>query len=558
MLDSKITEHILRFLILVVSLLLLNTLISSWVMRWDMTEDHRYSLSEPTKELLHGLNDDVYVDVYLAGDINSQFQRLQNAIKVTLQEFQAYAHKPIHFKFVNPDEAASKKARNQFYQFLAKKGIPPTTVFDNSGGEKKQKMIFPGAIIHYQGEEKSVLLLNGNKGAGAAQAINSSIENLEYSFASTLQSLTSDNRQHIGLLQGHGEANGKQIVGLYNTLQEHYRVDPVMLDSTQHDMDAYDALIMIGPKKKFSDQSLFYLDQYIMKGKPVLFFVDPLAIAMDSIADYGTIALPYQTGISRLLFQYGVRVNEDLLQDVNSGMFPLVVGKLGNNPQIKLMPWPYYLILNNYADHTITRNLDATYGQFVSSIDTVFAQGITKTPLIFTSDHTRVLPGPVEINFQSLQKDLKPQNFNKRKVPVAYLLEGHFTSLYANKFLPKGISKKGFIDKGKTNKLIVAGDANLLTNEINKKNGQPFPLGVDPYTKSNYANDQLVLNMLAYLQKSNGIIEARNKTIKIRPLDKVAVEQDTVYWQVINLGLPLVFLVLFGFVYQFVRKRRYR
>jgi len=555
-LKRKSTEYILKFLILFTLVVLVNLGFRYQIFRIDMTEENRFSMNYATITLLKNLEEPVYVEVYLEGDINSEFTRLQTAIKQTLEQFKTYAYGNLQYNFVNPDQASSANARNEFYRYLIDKGIQPTTVFDNKDGKKSQKLIFPGAEISYGGKSLPVILLNGNNAAGASEAITQSIENIEYELANAIKSLANVDRKSIALYQSKGSASGSVLKGLKDAVSQKYDLIPVQNTAR---LQNFDAAIFIKPTKDFSNSELYDIDQYIMKGGKSLFFLDGLMMDVDSIKDYGALALPVETGLDDLLFKYGVRVNKDIIQDVNSGNFPIVTGNLGKDAQIQLLPWPYYIILNNYADHPIVRNMDAVYGKFVSSIDTVLAPDITKTPLIFTSDYTRVLNGPIHISFESLKEDVKPENFNKKNVPVTYLLEGEFNSAYQNRLVPKGKDESKRLNKSESNSIIVASDGDLLLSEINKKNNQPFPLGVDPYANrpSNFANEQLILNMLNYLLDDDGLIISRSKDLKIRPLDKVKAQEDKLLMQLLNVALPILLIVLFGLIRFYWRKRKY-
>jgi gliding-associated putative ABC transporter substrate-binding component GldG len=552
----KATEYTLKFLILLTLVVLVNLGMRHQIFRLDMTEEKRYSMNDATISMLQNLDEPIYVEVYLAGDINAEFMRLQTAIKQTLEQFKTYAYGNLQYSFINPDEATSANARNEFYRYLVDKGIQPTTVFDNAEGKKSQKLIFPGAEISYGGRSMPVILLNGNNSAGASQAITQSIENLEYELASTIKSLSSSKRKRIALFQGNGSPSGDDVKGLVETVSTKYDLIPVQNTAR---LKNYDATIFLKPTADFSNEELYDIDQFIMNGGKSLFFLDGLIMDVDSIKEFGAMALPVETGLDNLLFKYGVRVNNDILQDVNSGNFPIVTGNLGKDPQIQLLPWPYYIILNKYANHPIVRNMNAVYGKFVSSIDTVAANGIKKTPLIFTSDYTRKLKGPIHINFETLKDEMKPENFNLKNVPVSYLLEGEFTSAYQNRLPPKGKEAAKRKDKSSKNSIIVASDGDLLLSEINKKNDQPFPLGVDPYANhpSNFANDQLILNMLNYLLDEDGLIISRNKELKIRPLDKVKASEDKLWLQLVNVALPIILIVLFGIFRYYWRKRKY-
>ncbi|GAB3341879.1 gliding motility-associated ABC transporter substrate-binding protein GldG [Marivirga atlantica] len=555
-LKRKTLTYTLQLLIVITFLVLINLLARHLLLRFDLTEENRYSMSDATTELLSNLDETVYVEVYLAGDINAEFKRLQTAIQQTLDQFKTYSRGNVQYNFINPDAASSANARNEYYNVLIDKGINPTTVFDNIDGKKTQKLIFPGAEISYKGRKAPVILLNGNNAAGAKEAINQSVENLEYQLAITINNLASNERKKIALVQGHQEASGEELYGLRKSLQNKFDLQ-VLTDLSK--LNQFDGALFIKPQQNFSNTELFDVDQYIMNGGKALFFLDGLSMSVDSIKDFGAMALPIQNNLDELLFKYGVRVNDDIIQDVNSGNFPIVTGNLGSNAQVQLLPWPYYIIFNKYAKHPIVNGLNAVYGKFVSSLDTLAVGGIEKTPLIFTSDYSRTLQGPVLVNFESLKEDMQPDKFNQANIPVAYLLEGEFSSAFKNRLAPTSRKSAVVIKRSASNKIIVVGDGDMVLNTSDKKTGKPFELGVDPYARhaTPFANEQLLLNMLNYMLDDEGLIIAKNKDFKIRPLDKVKLREDKLMIQLINIVLPVLLIVAFGVIRYWWRKRKY-
>lgn len=538
-----------------VLLVLINIASSIFFFRADLTEEKRYSIKEPTKALLRSLDDDVYIEVYLEGDINAGFRRFQTAIRETLEEFRVYSGNKIRYAFIDPAIATGQKARNEFMAELASKGIQPTRVFDNRDGQRTEKLVFPGALVSYGGAEAGVNLLSANLGTSSEEKLNRSVEGIEFELANTIYKLTVETPKRIGLVRGHGELDGAQAMAFRSSLQEVYDVADVSLSAGN--LDAFDALVIAKPTAAFSEAEKYSLDQYIMKRGNVLLLLDKLEASMDSASREDYFAFPYNLNLDDQLFKYGVRINMDLVQDRSSGLTPVVTGQAGSKPEIQLMEWPFFPLINRYADHTITHNLDAVVMRFASSIDTVKAEGIHKTPLLFTSQYSRTLTAPVNVSIPALRRDVKPENYSKQFIPVGYLLEGRFTSLFKNRFLPEGSDKASFTAEGRPAKIIVVADGDLAANAVHPRTRQPQPLGFDVFTNYTYANQDLLMNMLAYLTDENGLIKARNKEIKIRPLDRQKVASEKLQWQMINLVLPLVVLVAFGAARAFVRKKRY-
>jgi ABC-2 type transport system permease protein len=388
-LHNRHMQYLLQFLIGITLIVLVNGLVSKLIWRWDLTEEKRYSISAPTKQLLKELDDDVFIEVFLEGDINAYLKRLQKSVKETLEEFSVFASFRFEYEFINPDQAESPQARNEFYRSLMARGILPTNIQDQKDGKRIEKILFPGAIINFGGVEEAVTLLKGNSFESPEQAINQSIEGLEFELASAIRKLAAAERKKLAIVGGYGETTeGVLLEGMQRMLSEHYLISKIDLRKTEA-LSGYDACIWVGSKNEFSETDLYKIDQYLMGGGKLLFFQDALQVHMDSITDEGHYAFPYETGLENLFFRYGLRLERNLLQDVNSGNFPIVTGQFGDNPQIRQIPWPFYIVLNKFAKHPITNNMDAVYGKFISSIDTVKAVGVHKTPLIFTSAYTR-------------------------------------------------------------------------------------------------------------------------------------------------------------------------
>jgi gliding-associated putative ABC transporter substrate-binding component GldG len=540
----------------VVALVLINLLVSHFFFRLDLTEERRYSIKPQTKEILNTLEDEVYVEIFLSGDLNAGFTRFQKSIQETLEEFRIYSHNKIKYRVTDPGVALSDKARQEFMADLAARGIQPTNVIDNKNGQRLEKIIFPGVVISYGGREKGVMLLKGNKAATPEEEINQSIEGIEYEVASAIHELTNDDRKRIGFVTGHGELDSVHVASLKSTLREAYDVGRVRLDQPSS-LQNVDVLVIAKPTSAFSVPDKFALDQYIMQGGKVMFLIDRLNASMDSASSENYFALPYDLGLDDQLFKYGVRINPDLVLDRTCGLYPIITGQVGGKPQVQLMEWPFFPLLNRYATHPMTRNLDAVVTKFVSSVDTVKAAGIRKTSLMTTSPYSRKFSAPVKVSVNELRKNVRPEDFSQGDVAVGYLLEGKFTSLYKNRLLPDGVPEQGFKADGVATKLIVIGDGDLARNDINPRTRQIQALGFDPFTNQTFANRDFLVNAVTYLAEDDGLIQARNKRVTIRPLDKTKVTAERTKWQVINLVVPILLLIAYGVFRAYWRKKKF-
>ena len=556
MLNSRKTGDLLTLANGLALVILVNSLAALYFFRIDLTEEKRYSIKPQTIELLKHLNDDVFIEVFLEGDLNPGFRRFQKAVKETLEEFRIYSNGRVKYTFTDPAQAQGEKARNEFMTDLAAKGITPTNVIETDNGQRIEKFVFPGALVSYDGFETGVMLLKGNRAQNPQEVLNQSIEGTEYELANAIYKLSNDHQKKIGLLRGHGELDSLEIASFRQALLEQYHVAPVQLGPHQK-LTGLDALIIAKPKSEFSAAEKYQLDQYLMHGGKILFLLDRLDANMDSASHENYFAFPYNLNLDDQLFKYGVRLNPNLVEDRLSGKYPVVVGKVDGRPKIMQLEWPFFPLVNQYANHPITRNLDATITKFASSLDTVKAPGVAKTPLLFSSPYSRKMTAPVKVGVDDLRRQLSDASFADGKIPLAYLLEGTFTSLYKNRFAPEGADTTAFREKSVPNKIIVVADGDLARNEVNPRDGKPQTLGYDVYTQYTFANQDLLLNMVAYLTNENGLINARTKDVKIRPLDKEKIKNERGFWQVLNIGLPLAVLLLFGVLRTYLRKMKY-
>ena len=548
-----------RFAVAVLGLLILNFFGGLYFFRLDLTEEKRYTMSGATRQLLENLRQPITVTVYLTGDFPPAFRRLERAVRETLTEMQVYGGANLHYVFIDPSAASTEKARNDYYQTLLRKGLRPTNLGANENGKRVEKIIFPWATVAAGGKEQQVLLLRGNQAAPSDVRLNQSIEGLEYELASAIRKLTPGQRKRVGIVEGHGELSNVEAGDLIGSLSQFYDVFRVNLaKSRPQDLRTLSALIIAKPTTVYTEPEKFKLDQFVTRGGNALFFLDAMRVNLDSANRGGMLSFPLQLGLDDLLFRYGVRVNPDLLLDLNSGVIPLVTGTLGDKPKVEPMPWQFYPLINNFSPHPITRNLDAVYTKFVSSLDTVKAVGIRKTPLLFTSRYTRVLPAPVPVNFNDARLPPEQKLYTSKFKPVGYLLEGQFRSLYANRAEPGTARfRPATSPQGRPAKVLVLSDGDFVRNEVDPKTGRPLRLGFDRLARTEFANRELVLNAVDYMLDESGLITVRGKQITLRPLDKLRVAEERRRWQLLNLAAPLVLLGVFGAVRAWRRKQRY-
>ncbi|WP_020596996.1 gliding motility-associated ABC transporter substrate-binding protein GldG [Spirosoma panaciterrae] len=549
---------LLRTLLILVALVAVNVLSAFVFFRLDLTQEKRFTLSEATQNLLVNLPDDVHVDVYLTGDLPPGFKRLENAVRETLDGFQAEAAKTVTYRFINPDDVTNPEAKNKLIDKLQQKGLFPTNLFDNEGGKRTEKLIFPGAIVSYKGQEVAVLLLKGNKTASPQEQLNQSYEGVEFQLASAIRklTLTKETRRRVGLVFGHTQVPPSRFSDLLASVQENY--DLFFVDMNKPGpVENVDLLLVTKPDKAFSDDEIFKLDQFVVKGGRVLFFVDGQRV--DSVSNQGTYAQPLSLNLDDLFFRWGIRLNRDVVKDMYCAPIPFDVGNMGDKPNIQLVPWRFYPMINNFgtSNNPIVRNLDAVLGRFVSTLDTVHSAGVQKTPLLLTSAYTKLLKTPALISYNEARQQPDPATYTDGPQIVGCLLEGKFQSLYANRILPGDPRAAGFKAEGIASRVLVCSDGDLIVNDVDYKRQTPYPLGFDRYTRTTFANKDFALNAIDYLIDPNGVIAARNRVVTLRPLDKIRVDSTRTGWQALNVLGPLALLGIIGVVWQFMRRRSY-
>ncbi len=542
--------------------------------RLDLTSERRYTLSKATKDLLRKIDEPVIYRVYLEGEFPSDFKRLQNETKEMLNQLRAH-NRNIEYEFVNPNNFESREEQQMFYQKLAAKGIQPTQIQVNTDDGVTTQILLPAADVIYRGRETSIQLLQSQKYVSEEDLLNNSIQNLEYALTSAIRALNRGPKRTIGFLQGHGELSGGVLYDIQRSLQEFYSLEYITIDgqiqsltarrqsksdSSYRFVNQFDLLIVAKPTLPFSDQDLFILDQYIMRGGKVLWLLDALDADIDSLQNRGQfIATRYPTGLDEMLFTYGVRINSNLLMDIRCRPIPMQVGMVGEKPQFRFVPWYYFPEIVPLSEHPIVRNLDVIKTDFISSIDLI-DNDIHKTVLLSTSEYTRVKNAPAMVDLADAQAEPDQRLFNKSSLPVAVLLEGRFRSAWRNRLSPAFTSQDaiGYKDLGDSTEMIVIADGDIIRNRYNVDEDITYPLGYDNYTQTFYANKDLILNAVNYLVGDDGLLASRSRNIKLRKLDVMKVRSQRTRYQVINLILPILILAAAGGTITLVRKRRYK
>ena len=560
-------------LLLGLAIIVLLNIIAAFVFtRLDLTAEKRYSLSPATKKLLKKLDDVVFFKVYLAGDLPSGFQRLSNETREMLDEFRAY-NKNIQYEFVNPSENPNAKDRNDAYRLLVESGLQPTDLRVTKKGASSQIIIFPGAIVSYHGKQIPQQLLMAQLQEDHNKVLNNSIQALEYNLASAIKNLTTPVKPRVAIIEGQGELSAMETYDLQNSLAAYYNVDRVVINGkisslairlktdSAHDVlvNKYRTIIIAKPTKPFEERDKFLIDQFIMRGGKVLWLIDPVFASMDSIKISTTVGIPNDVNLEDMLFNYGVRLNANLVQDLTALKIPIKTGQVGDQPQFDFFTWYFFPVLMPSVNHPIVNGLNAIKTEFISTLDTVTADGVKKTYLLETSPYSRTINVPALIDLEIVRKQPNERAFSQGPLPVAVLLEGEFTSSYLHR-IPPQVSEDpnlGFRSKSKSTKMIVIADGDMVKNQFHFSQGYSLPLGYDQYTRQTFGNKDLALNAVNYLCDDSGLIAVRSRELKLRMLDATKVAKQRLFWQLINILLPILLITGFGITKFQLRKRRF-
>lgn len=547
----------LHFLLIIIIIIAWNIIASLYFFRIDLTEDKRYTLSQQSKNVLENLEDQVYIEVFLDGDLPAGFKRFQKTIREFLDESSIFANGNIQYTFSDPLANDNNQKRQKYFQQLANRGLQPTNIFTKKNGKQIEKLVFPGAIINYKGKETPINLLKNSTGSSPLEALNQSEENIEYELISAIKKLSENHSKRIGFSEGHGELSNLDLQDISQTLAQNNTLTRVSLLKNNNLNNFIDLLIIAKPTKPFSDAEKLILDQYIVKGGKIIFFIDKINVSLAVLEDGKTIAIPYEFNLEDLFFKLGFRLNQTLYLDLQSSMIPMVVGMQGNQPQTQLMPWLYYPVFTHFSTHPIVKNMAAVAGKFLGSIDTVKAVGIKKTPLMYTSKYSKEIQVPAEIDLSTARKQPNPKEFQNTEQPVGYLLEGKFKSLFTNRLTDTMIDSIQFKSESLESKIIVFSDGDLLRNDVSPDGKQTLPLGFDRYVQKKMANKELVLNCIDYMLDNTGLVSLRAKELILRPLDKQKITSQRTKWQLINVGLPIILVVFFGIAKYYFRKKKF-
>lgn len=553
----------------VLSVLLgMNLLSTLFHVRLDLTAEQRFTLSDATRRMIRELDEPIEITVLLDGDMPAGFRKLANASRDLLTDMRDISPEKISFTFARPAADADDSTRLLVYDSLQRMGVNPTNVKAQTkkGEGTEETLLFAGAVIRSGDRTVGVDLLSGQSQLSGIESLNNAEALLEYRFADAIRKASRATVPLVGYLAGNGEPLDYRIYDLIEqTLRPNYAFRIIPIDSVTYIPSEFSALCVVKPMQLFTDAQKLKIDQYVMRGGRVVWMLDNLYASLDSLqrSEGSFIAFDLGLNLEDLLFKYGVRINRDLVQDLQNDGIPSVIGQMGDKPQIEVLPWPYYPLLRHNGQHPIAKNMDYVLSKFPQSIDTINAPGIRKTILLSTSPAARSLPTPARVEWESIRTQEDLASFNVPSIPVAVLLEGRFSSLYANRIgraqadSLQVLQGTPFLSASTSEgKMVVVADGDLALNDVSQQDG-PLQMGMNAYTRQQYANRSFLLNTLEYLTDSTGILETRSKDYTLRLLDNKRVEAERLQWQLVDIVVPMLLMLLFIAAWQFWRKRRF-
>jgi ABC-2 type transport system permease protein len=533
---------------------LLNLLAYQFIFRWDMTDDKHYSLSEASIALLSKTVAPIEITLFLQGDLNAGFERLQRATKETIEEMSVYSD--IHFSIEDLQSSYNKEEAERM-------GMRPIVIHERAqDGKTAQTTIYPYAIMQCNGKKAVVSLLKNTRGLSGEENLNASIEQIEFAMMEALSLLQQTETPRIAIIEGHGEPDETHTYDLMTALSRYFQVDRGQINGIDsmvdvHILDDYKAILILAPQTPFSDQERFIIDQYLMRGGSILWAIDGIRLSEEVLQQEGfTPIIPLDLGLSEMFFRYGIRINPALVQDIQCLPIPVNVSSDPEQPNLQPMPWTYAPLLLTSQGSPITRNMGQIMSTFVSPIDAVGEDdGIDKRVLLATSTASRFTATPGKVDLNDMNPDM--EQFKYQYIPIAVSLEGAFPSVYAHRMMPEGIASDEAIRKqSMPTRQIVIASGSIVINETQK--GQILPMGYDRYSGMQFSNRDMIVNCLLWLTDAEGLISLRNKEVTLRLLNDKRAHDERLKVQLISSITPVAILALVGGVVMIIRKRKYQ
>ncbi len=550
-------KHFISIIGALVLVVILNLVGNFLYTRFDLTEDKRYTLSEPTIAAVKQFDAPIVIDILLEGTIPPEFSKLKAETIQLLKTFESY-NQNIQFNLINPLEDETNT--QQTIADLQRIGLKPANVTIEENGKVSQELVFPWAMVNYADKTVKVSLLKNKLGSNAEDRINNSVQQLEYAFADAFTKLTIKEKKRVAVIKGNGELDDVYIADYLTTIRDYYNIGAITLDSVEtnpqkvlNQLKGFDLAIIAKPTEAFTDEEKFVLDQFVVNGGKSIWLIDQVAMEVDSIFKGGgsALALPRDLNLKDFFFKYGVRINPVLVNDLYFTQIVLASGE-GNDSQYNPVPWYYNPMVFSRNNHAINTNIEAVRYQFANAMD-ILENDYEKTVLLWSSPLSKTEGVPKQIGLNILDNPPNKELYTNGNQPLAVLIEGHFVSTFKNRVKP--LKLQNTLESGSENKMIVISDGDVIKNQL--RNGVPLELGYDKWTNSSYGNKEFLVNCINYLLDDTGLINIRNKKVAIPLLDAEKVAAQKTKWQLINIGLPVIITMLLGIFFSFFRKRKF-
>jgi ABC-2 type transport system permease protein len=555
-------KKIVRIAVLLAVVFLVNVVAQQFSFRVDLTSEKRFTLTDITEQFMESVDKNIFVRVYLSGDLNPGFNRLKKSTEEMLQELEVCAASEIVVDIVDPSEV-ERESVSELNEELATVGLGGVPVFETKeDGQKTRSIVYPYAKVQIADKETWVNLLDNVPGLSSDENLNRSVEGLEYKLVDAMRRLMQSDKPRVAFLEGHGELSEIDVMEATDALSYHFAVDRGAIGDDARILDPYKVVIIAKPADKFTEKEKYVIDQYFMRGGRLLWLVDAVNMTLDTLRNSPhTIGLLSDFNIEDMLFIYGVRINPEVVEDMSCGMVPISVVQ-GEGTRIVPMPWRFSPLLSVNMQSPVTRNVNLVRGDFASYIDTVGENlNITRTPLLRTSRFTKVNATPVFATLANIHEKPQRTEFTRQHLDVALLEEGEFASAFSHRRVPQGLQDvESTVKVSKPTKMIVVADGDIIRNDVrfrNSANPNIIPLGYDEMTRQTFGNKDFIVNAVQYLADDEGWMTLRNRTFSLRLLDKEKIGAGTTHWKVCAVAIPLLVVFLFGIIIVLIRRVKF-
>lgn len=499
---KKETSLSLTVLIVLGIVAILNFFAYQLFIRFDLTKNKDYSLSQISKDTVKNLDDIVTIKAYFSKELPAQYVSLPQDVKDVLDGYQSYSKGKIKFEFIDPTDNKDLQSQLQI------KGIPQLQ-FNVLTKDKYQVVNgYIGMSLDYGDKSESIPVIQDTN-------------NLEYLITSNIKKLTSKSMPIVGYLTSNGTLDvEKDIAKSYKSLSDLYQVRQINLLTDKKIPDDIKTLVVAGPKEKFNTDEQKAIDNFIIKGGSLLLLDDGVKV------DNGLAASNNDVGLDKFLENYGIKLNHNLVLDNSAGQASFNQGFV--TFMVDYPFWPKILTGGFDKNSAVTSKLESLTLPWASSID-VIADKIDASDKI-----SYFLKSTNQAWLQSGSYNLNPQqNFLDKQQTGQYNLAVSITGKINSQF-GQGSSANS--------RIIVVGDSDFLKDGF-------LPAG---------NNLTFFQNMVDSLSLDEALINIRSKGVTDHPITNKLTDNDKQVIRYANVFALTIIIVGFGlFRYYSRRKNRF-